>query len=358
MGRRDLRRRIDVPANEQARRPVRSSRARRAARHGRLLGMGLTPPTDDPDALVWKGALGPGQATVRRLGETWAVEVSATELPGELRIGSEAAVGGLRRVFMGKDVQTGDMIFDDAVRIDGPEALVRAACTVGTRRLLTRWVPDHELQLQAQRLTLTFASHSEQRLVARLRTLRSLLQSLCRAQGNLAVRLLRNAARDPVAQVRTLSLLTLLEGPLQTLDARRRRRAILVGAGHPQASLRKAAAPLLVGLLNTAEVAFEALPERALWTLLAFGDPARQVEAAHRLGAVGGADSVPPLAEHADAFFGTGALKTAARAAIAQILERTGGLRSGGLSLAEDQAGELSLLGQGLDDDDDLVEDA
>lgn len=80
--------------------------------------------------------------------------------------------------------------------------------------------------------------------------------------------------------------------------------------------------------------------EAALIALL--DDPAWRIKALASLGRVGTERAVAPLAAIADRWFGA-AEKTAARAAITAITRRLGGLRAGGLSIADSPGGALSL---------------
>jgi HEAT repeat protein len=86
-----------------------------------------------------------------------------------------------------------------------------------------------------------------------------------------------------------------------------------------------------------------AAAEVPLLQALRGGDAERRVAAAVALGKIGTASAVLPLKEAAERSGNDAALRKAAREAIAEIQSRLGGASPGQLSLAEGDAGQLSL---------------
>lgn len=365
----------------------------------RVRALGLEVAAEDDD-----GALTLRHAATHRLavhvdrardGDRWAWQITARhpDAPGELRIVPEGAVSRIRKLIAGEDLLTGDPEFDAAVYVAGDEVGTLGLLTAGVRDQIRALIEHGWVEAGA----IEWREHSDEAQPAAILTRIGWMMRLARTlavQTDRFGRLLRMARTDRRAGSRLRALEVYLgHGGRLHDDARRhllrdgdprvRGRVARISAAvdvlvalaaNPDPAVRRDALDALVGQVG-AEVAaafaaaagdepalavrgllpclaaepalIDALGEAALVALLDGGGRRWRGGAIERLGAIGGELSVAPLARIADAFFGAGEDKARARAAIAAITSRLGGLRAGGLTVVEVGAGALSTVPPG-----------
>lgn len=313
-------------------------------------------------------------------------------LPDDLELGPEP--GGPRRALNEKDVLTGDPEFDALVWVKGDPTTIVAAFDGGTRRLATRFTQRGAILMQGvlRAPSRLGRSAAPAQVVAAMRSLVELARRLA-IQNELAVRLARNANRDPVARVRANCLDQLAERfPRDDGTTRAFRSALsdrdplvrVTAARH----LGAAGRPVLLSIVAKAQTATSTLvmAVQALGAHLPPGVTARilrrsaslrkphlvrsvldalpatidprvaeevarfahscstelQVPALTTLGRIGSVALVPRLRALADDRLRPREMRRAAREAIAAIQARAGGT-AGELALAEGNAGAISL---------------
>lgn len=281
----------------------------------------------------------------------WTVTVRHAT-PADWTVGREDRLSRLaQRVGLG-DVQTGDATFDDHVLLRGDEAELVAAMSQGMRRRL-RALLDGGVTLDAG--TFRWRTQNDGKpsgVLARLNSIARVAEHLRPEPATRALRLLRNAAREP-GGVRRRNLQALLDGDLGGLDPTRRRHALEAAAavgGLDDLQGRVTAG--LAALLDEDHCALEDLDAPTLVLLLRADALELRLAACTRLGAVGGTDTLPALDALADGLLSFGPLKAAARAARSAITERAGLHLQGALTLADAVEGHLSLAARGAPGDD------
>ncbi len=323
---------------------------RRAARKARQRGRELNYAglTREPDG-VFRGRIDGHQVSMTGDDDGWAVHIALPAVSPEVVIGAESALTGIQRLIAPSDVELGDPPFDAEVRILGPRPLVVALCTKGVRGRLRTLVSGLALRVEGQAMTARLPRHSQPWVRTQVRSMARLARALRAPSVGLPARLLRNGARDPIPAVRQLNLSILLKDHWQALSAPQQDALIALAAEVP--GLEAQTLGVIEARLAATAGDLAALPAPALCLLIDSGPADRRLAAVRLLGDRGGEAAVPALTGLADAFFGRGELKVAARTAIGQIMARIGTLRAGGLSVVEGEAGALGLLDAADDDD-------
>lgn len=326
----------------------------------------------------------------------WTLEVRHPGIDRAWVIEPEDAITRVRKLVAGQDVLTGDAAFDAAVHIVGETRPLLACLGHATRARLTRLLPQGRLADGALRWAAPATGPRPPGLVDRLHDMLTVARTLG-ADVRPLTRLRRHMVRDPdpghrrrAMEQAVLAGHALTPGERRALlrDADPDLRAAVARMLHDVETLGRLAAdprlpdPLRVGAVealgeceppaaidaleraarsagSTAlepalgralgsttdrhPEAIERLGEAATLALLTHGPERRRSAAIERLGEAGTERAVPPLAAIAGAFFARRALKDEARAAIDRITRRQGGLSRGGLSVADAEAGALTV---------------
>jgi hypothetical protein len=311
-------------------RPSRRSRAKK-----------ISLPLPQISANTWSGRYKGSRATVTHARGIWQIELSVPQLPADLTLGSEASLSGWRRLITASDVETGDPEFDALVRILGPADHILACTTADARRHIGRWVRGG-LTLSEHILSVELKEGTKiTQVLKRLKSVAGVAQFLRIPKRGVAAQLLHNAEHETHPEVARRNLALALEHR-RMLHPNRRWRAILLAARDGNPDLAKAARGPLIDALR-GERTLESLNERALLLALSDAPLDLRLSIIARLADTGTEAAVAPLTELADAFFGRGLVKAAAKDALTAIIGRLGALQAGRLALSEANEGALSL---------------
>jgi hypothetical protein len=247
---------------------------------------------------------------------------------------------GLGTRLFGRKIEIGDAAFDEAVYVQGPEALALAVLDAPARLRLARLLQG-EAVAQQEWVAVTAAldrgvlevrvkdRHSGKNPEQISKVLQSALENAHSlvAPGDLPTRLAQNFRRELIDSVRSRLVQVLGREYPDHPEARQALRDAL----RDKSSLVRLHAALHLGA-----------SEEVLLQALGSGDPAVAEAAARALGKAGTAAAVAPLRAKASSLL-PNPLRAAARQAIAEIQARLTGAAPGQLSLAAGEAGALSL---------------
>ena len=276
------------------------------------------------EALVpWSSSAGSplgdtGRITMERAYAQWTLRIPLPGLRDDYRFVDEEAVSGLRRLFSGGDVVTGDQVFDDEVHVQGPPGQILARLDVVHRQIFLGWVrAGGTISVDGIERPVPDSGPDSAEWNDAIRAGCCIAYALARPmkRDQVELALLVRAHEDPMAGVRQRALAVYLEDHS-------------LADGIPDALLPQDVEAVVVSRL--------ADPEND-----------RRRAAAQWLGANGSVGTLKPLLAIANATFVNGAVKQAAQDAAEAILERHGGARAGGLSVLEGGAeGGVSLSDQ------------
>lgn len=262
-----------------------------------------------------KAAIGGGMRIERqRLRGGGTKRISVVGPFAALRFHAETRMTALKKVFGGEDVLTGDPRFDAAVWLDGEPGELLGRLEPVVREAIMTWVGAGGALVE--QLVVELSAPTDERvdelLIAGV-TIGRALGELAGDDDDYEIHhaLIERAESDPMPQVRV------------------RAAAALIGRGFPPTpSLAADLGPVL---------------EDGLLLTLAEGQAAQREAVITHLGQFGTERAISPLAAIAGAWFGDRRQKQAARAAVDHIIERQGGLRAGGLSMLDAEAGGLAI---------------
>jgi hypothetical protein len=290
-----------------------------------------------------------------------------------LTLSRESALAGITKVFTGEDVEIGADAFDRAIKVGGAadaEAISWLGCEVRAAAMSAIDGLGAKLACGEIKLETPNVRYRAAELEQTVRTMLALSSALKRQPRRIEERLLANATEDPIPAVRARNLRALVERhrPSREVSAAIERarddrapivrviaaaamgdegldRLLALAASADAPSAVRAQACLAIGprFLSNASARAEAKEiERSLVGLLDDPHEATAATAARALAFAGSLDAVPQLLAHAEGLMRSGALKSAAKEAVADIRARIGG-EGGRLSLAAADGGELSL---------------
>lgn len=379
-------------------------KAGRGGFDGRLAKLGLKPSV--PGGVVHTGTVSKCAVRLERTSSTtpcrWRLEVSNPRLPVDIAITSENRLDLLAKVFAGQDVIVGDDAFDRAANLKGPEDMLLALLDHATRERLTLWL---ERGATIRRRTLELDTETAQLEPASIlnfvRTASELMNSLSLPDGDVGPRIVRNAMSDahPDVRLRNLEIAIVrysssvddhVPALLKDNDPRIRVAAaryaprlgrpvliqLLLGPGDDARDseilfhlLSRPAQPDLLkalercldrggkaqqkaghGLGELLRIYPELVPALQVKTcelMLEFGGSALRVPLLQQLADRGTRGELPAVVELARGWLTPREVKEAAQAAVRAILERSGGVVEGALSLsATPEDGSLALTGE------------
>lgn len=133
-------------------------------------------------------------------------------LPKHFEFSHQTFSDNLLQLVTGKDFQTGDLAFDDAMLIHGEEKPLRAALNAKTRTLLLQLFSPWDsggVRNGSIRLIQPVIAQNAGEITGQLRELVALAERLSATPSELRSQLAENARQDPNPQVRLHALLTL-----------------------------------------------------------------------------------------------------------------------------------------------------
>lgn len=238
--------------------------------------------------LQLNGRIRKSQVTIKRGmprmgGYRWTIKVLNSNVPSSLNIGPERVVGKLLKTVRGGDVLTGDSDFDAKMLLRGEELEILALMSKKTRQTIRKTIERGAKVRDGVISWNGVDDDTPPRVLAVACTLASLAERL-----------------TEMAQHELVELLSEHRQWLSLLSER-----------------------VLIGLLDVRQL---------------------RTEAINRLSDIGTETCVAPIAEVATGLFVDRRLKQAGQEAIAKVIGRVGGLKKGGLALAEqDGEGQLSV---------------
>jgi hypothetical protein len=258
--------------------------------------------------------------------EGWSIGVHFG--PG-FDMANEPTFAAMRRLFTGQDVQTGDDAFDDVARLSGNPRVILGALDAPARSACTTLLRQNATYRQG-------VIHGTGDLPEGLESVLNALVSWVDLRIDFA-RLQSRFFHEPNPGVRARLLTLLLNDPACTdaaLDA-----VLAKGARDGAAEVRRQVAEAVW----REDLQIELLDPAVLATVLPRLRGARQLDAIARIAQHGGEHCIAALTEVGTGLFVGRALKEATQSAIADITQRIGGLRTGGLSVSEAGPGDLAI---------------
>jgi len=281
----------------------------------------------------------------------WTLRVQEESLAG--RIGFSAESTAFRRVFQDRDYTSGDLAFDDAVRLTGTPDILRVSLSHAIRRTIAQWAVRGGSLIDGV-LTMDFrAGPYANAVLRRTRVGAGLVRRLRQATDTDIDRLFQIAVHDTDPEVRVGVLkhvLSLTGGPLSRApDVSWDRRPSLLQALTAAAHSDHAALTELAGVHLAPFFEAEGCSHWSESMLIAAAEHGRQkemwAELVAQMGRSGGQRSLDYLVDYAESWFGLRKGAKHAEAAITELMNRLGGDRSGGLSVVEPLAtGAVSLI--------------
>lgn len=303
-----------------------------AGEHRALLTHVSAAATANPDPALWR-ALSAHALTLggRRSVDWWLGDVGCGLTDGRLRLRPRRALSGgqlrveaepdssrLRKLIDGQDVLTGDDDFDRVALITGEPSLALTVLDGEARAGLIPWL--------ARGLTLVDGTVEAPAPAdpVQIADLARLTAALALPDDTPAAALARrlSSERTPGTAVRLARALIAESPDIATLD---------VAAASPIEAARRPIGAALCAALDDDRI--QQLGPAGCTAALEEAPGALRPALIARAHAIGDERAVAPLTRLADAFFGSGAIKKAARAAAEAIVERQGGLRAGGLTM-------------------------
>ena len=309
--------------------------------------MGLHVAETGGDTLQLVGNIHGGHVTVTRGDDRsgrcqWTIEVAHDEIPKSLGVRAERG-SALGRLLEGKDVQTGDVVFDEQVRVVGDEAEVLALMRERARRKVADWASRGARVHNQVTLWRGLDSPQSLNILSRAKGLGTLAATLRLDEEEIPLLLARNVLRDRAIGVRVRSLRVLVTHDLPTeLEQPQVVRLLEDALNERDEDLHEIAGELVSSLCATDPAMFESLGEGGL--IAALGNRALRDAALERLEEVGTERCVSAVLEITTGLFVGSDLKAAGKAVIAKIVARVGDLTGGGLSVvARPEDGQLSV---------------
>lgn len=273
-------------------------------------------------------------------GHFFLFEVRRLGIPEDLRIVPETSASLVWQHVKGPDVRTGDADFDEQANLSGPSAWIVAALNVRARQQISALL-KHGGRVEQGRISVRLSVPRAHQLVSQAHHLLKLARRLSLPDievTHLLIRRAQSADSEPkrraaVAQLTGHAPYIKHFGDLARVEAHLAKgTAVDIAAGQ---QLRLA---WLTGNPNR----IEDLPESVVIDALD-GSTAIRLAAIARLAQVGTVASIAPLTAASRGFFASSRIKTAAQAALKDVILRIGEVAAGGLALADDATGHLAL---------------
>ena len=273
----------------------------------------------------------------------WSVSMTGLQLEGRLTVSAETTMSGLAKLVTGQDILTGDAVFDGAALVRGEPAYALAVLSHNVRRTLAVAL-SRGVRIGADGLSWGFWDRTlPRRVLSRIRQLAVLAERLALDDEKVHAGLLRNAVRDPMPEVRRRNLQA-VAGDQAVPPSPAVVQAAVAAAAADDERLVATAAGILARAVRFDAQRIDLLPEPGLCCLLRHGPSEHRLHIIGLLAEGGTSWSLGALAEAGRGLLTGRRVREAAREATGRIIDRDGGLKEGGLSLAPAAVGDLSLI--------------